>query len=435
MAKNMWGKQPVKKDDTVVEIQPSFWNSEFVEGQFKYEPEPYEFGTARGWEPGEQSEGIDPNRVHDSWVKRFEKRGNHEASEGDDDLRDSTTPENAGLGSQDLSSSQVGGAGAAPPPSSNVAESAGLGPTEGMSKTMENDGIDIEAAHDTWVKRFEKRGNHEASTGTELGLKGDPLKAFELRGDHQASVGTELGLKGEALERFELRGDHQASEGSDLGLSGEAQERSELRGNHLPPEAQAAMRNFTPPSYAGIDPDTNPDTWVKSFEKRGDVAPPSGGGQKRPGDFKRSGTSVKSKLPDYSGIDDRVGSWNFECVIPAGKGSAIKTENAGLLSISGISMETENIEFKFGMDPFVRTMPGKAKFGDVELTRIYKVNSNEFYEWRNNISKGKDDFRTVTVNLFHIDYPGKNGSPDKKKPVLSLTLHDCYPSKWECPDF
>ena len=54
------------------------------------------------------------------------------------------------------------------------------------------------------------------------------------------------------------------------------------------------------------------------------------------------------------------------------------------------------------------------------------MGSDEFYKWRRRIERGVDDFRNVTIHLHNIDLD--------KAPVLSLTLHDCYPIKWECPE-
>jgi phage tail-like protein len=121
-------------------------------------------------------------------------------------------------------------------------------------------------------------------------------------------------------------------------------------------------------------------------------------------------------------LDWHVGTWNFKVSI-----DGIPMSSSSFQSVSGINTETEMIEFKFGPDPFMRTIPGKTKFGAVELSRVYKMGSLELYNWRRLAESGIDNVsRNVRVDVY--------GTNLSQAPVMSLVLHDCFPKKWECPE-
>jgi len=127
-----------------------------------------------------------------------------------------------------------------------------------------------------------------------------------------------------------------------------------------------------------------------------------------------------SKKPNGK-LDWHVGAWNFKVNI-----DGIPLAESSFQSVSGINTETEMIEFKFGPDPFMRTMPGKTKFGTVELARVYKMGTLGLYNWRRMAENGANVTRNVRIDVY--------GANMKQAPVMSLVLHDCYPTKWDCPD-
>ena len=53
-------------------------------------------------------------------------------------------------------------------------------------------------------------------------------------------------------------------------------------------------------------------------------------------------------------LDPFIGGWNFRVKI-----DKIPETHSKFVSISGISIETENIEFKYGEDAYLRRIPGK----------------------------------------------------------------------------
>ncbi|MGC6509575.1 MAG: phage tail protein [Myxococcota bacterium] len=118
-------------------------------------------------------------------------------------------------------------------------------------------------------------------------------------------------------------------------------------------------------------------------------------------------------------LDKYAGSWNFEAEIDRIPGKL------NFLTISGVNSESDPIEFKFGTDPFKRYLPGVAKFGEVEMTRIHKIGSDELWKWRQSVESGLIDIRNITLRLKHAD---------NKTVVFSMTLHNCWPMKWDAPD-
>ena len=119
--------------------------------------------------------------------------------------------------------------------------------------------------------------------------------------------------------------------------------------------------------------------------------------------------------------DKFVGQWNFRVSI-----NGIPDDNCKLLSISGLSSETEPIEFKRSTRQYVEAIPGKYKYSNVELTKVMNLGGDSFARWREEIEAGANAMRTVTVYLHHIDLKGD--------PVMVLTLHDAWPLKWEFPE-
>ena len=119
--------------------------------------------------------------------------------------------------------------------------------------------------------------------------------------------------------------------------------------------------------------------------------------------------------------DPFVGQWNFRVKI-----DGIPADKSKFVSVSGITSETEVISYKFSGDAYMQSIPGVYKFSDVELTRVHKSGSDDFYSWREMIERGVDDMRTVTIDLHNVSL--------KDAPVMTMVLHDAWPVKWEFPE-
>ncbi|MDG1481404.1 MAG: phage tail protein, partial [Myxococcota bacterium] len=118
-------------------------------------------------------------------------------------------------------------------------------------------------------------------------------------------------------------------------------------------------------------------------------------------------------------LDKYLGSFNFKISI-----NSIAQEKMKVVSVNNIVSESDIVEYMLGPEPYVRKIPGKAKFSEIEITRIYQ-GYDSFYDWRTNIEDGLDDLRDVTVEIL---------APDLETTVRKMVLHNCWPHKWQLPN-
>ncbi len=110
---------------------------------------------------------------------------------------------------------------------------------------------------------------------------------------------------------------------------------------------------------------------------------------------------------------DHVGAYNFQVEISG--------VNAGYFkSVSGLTAELEVVEFQDGDDLFLRKRPGRAKFGNVTLTKGYIVTS-DLQDWWRAARDGQYDRRDVSIILN--DNAGNE--------IRRWNLYGCWPCRWE----
>merc|ERR1712100_2229 len=78
---------------------------------------------------------------------------------------------------------------------------------------------------------------------------------------------------------------------------------------------------------------------------------------------------------------------------------------------------------QYGLDNYIGAFNFKVAIEDIELKRIYQQ-VDAFYEWRVQIENGNIQRKNVTISLM---------LPDMSTVVRTMTIMDCYPSKWELP--
>ena len=93
----------------------------------------------------------------------------------------------------------------------------------------------------------------------------------------------------------------------------------------------------------------------------------------------------------------------------------------GFTEVSGLSIETEVIEYREGSSPnSIKTkMPGLRKYTNVVLKRGVYAGDNEFFQWINTINGSKVDKRDVVISLLDEDH----------QPVLTWKLYRAWPVK------
>lgn len=118
------------------------------------------------------------------------------------------------------------------------------------------------------------------------------------------------------------------------------------------------------------------------------------------------------------------GGFTFRVVIQVQGRDIGSSINQAWTKVSGIVSESEPIEYMHGTDRNVLKAPGRTKFSDVELERVY-LGSDAFYDWRRRIEGGALELGTVTIEI--LDRTLSNV-------VRRITCHKAWPMKWEMPD-
>ncbi len=100
--------------------------------------------------------------------------------------------------------------------------------------------------------------------------------------------------------------------------------------------------------------------------------------------------------------------------------------SSGFSEISGLSVETEVIEYREGNDKVqtVRKLPGLHKFGNITLKRGIVAGDNEFFQWMNSVLSGQAERRNVTISLLNAAH----------EPVRVWKLRNAWPCKVQTSD-
>lgn len=95
--------------------------------------------------------------------------------------------------------------------------------------------------------------------------------------------------------------------------------------------------------------------------------------------------------------------------------------SAGFTEVSGITMESDVIEYREGSDPtHVRKLPGLSKYGSITLKRGFSENT-ELYDWRKTVMDGVTQRKDGAIIL--MDEAGQ--------PALRWEFTNGFPSKLE----
>jgi len=121
--------------------------------------------------------------------------------------------------------------------------------------------------------------------------------------------------------------------------------------------------------------------------------------------------------------EELFGSYNFLLEIGGVTGDK-KTLVGGFKSMTGMSSETEIIEFKQGNDKVVRKKPGRTTYSNITLARGYTA-TDDLAKWRKAIEDGVDDRRSGSITVLDND-----GSTV----VAEFNFYEAFPSKWIVPE-
>ncbi|MEL6347336.1 MAG: phage tail protein [Myxococcota bacterium] len=118
-------------------------------------------------------------------------------------------------------------------------------------------------------------------------------------------------------------------------------------------------------------------------------------------------------------LDKYMGAFNFRLSV-----DGIPDNCTKIVSINSVTSESEIVEYMLGPEPYIRKIPGRGKFTEVEITRIYQ-GYDMFYNWRQMIEDGIDSLRNARIEIL---------APDLSTVVLQMVLHNCWPSRWQLPN-
>jgi phage tail-like protein len=114
--------------------------------------------------------------------------------------------------------------------------------------------------------------------------------------------------------------------------------------------------------------------------------------------------------------NDPLASFNFIVTI--------ENIRAGFTEISGLSTESNIIEYREGDDiPTMTKLPGLLKYTNIVLKRGYTTDGKELFAWRKTVLDGKTERRGGTITLLN----------EARQPALTWEFNDGWPSKWEGP--
>jgi len=125
-----------------------------------------------------------------------------------------------------------------------------------------------------------------------------------------------------------------------------------------------------------------------------------------------------------NGITEELyGGFNFLLEIGGITGDA-KQVVGGFKSMSGMTSETEIIEFKQGNDRVVRKKPGRTTYSNIVLERGYTA-TDDLFKWRKNIEDGIIDRRAGTITVLDNDL---------ETIVAEFNFYEAWPCKWIVPE-
>lgn len=115
---------------------------------------------------------------------------------------------------------------------------------------------------------------------------------------------------------------------------------------------------------------------------------------------------------------DPFAAFNFLVVIDG-------VTTAGFSECSGLSMQTDPIEYREGNEPnTVRKLPGLKKFGNITLKRGF-TKGTELWDWRKRVLDGETLRCSGSITLLN----------EARQPVVRWTISEAWPSKLDGPSF
>lgn len=98
----------------------------------------------------------------------------------------------------------------------------------------------------------------------------------------------------------------------------------------------------------------------------------------------------------------------------------------GFTEITGLSIETEVIEYREGNSPEYNKikMPGLRKYGNITMKRGTFSGDNDYYKWFDTVKLNTIERRNITITLLNENH----------EPVVTWKIKNAWPVKIQSPD-
>src|SRR5262245_15343000 len=124
-------------------------------------------------------------------------------------------------------------------------------------------------------------------------------------------------------------------------------------------------------------------------------------------------------MPTTADRNDPYSAFNFLVTIDG------VVSQAGFSEVSGLSMETDVIEYRTGSeDTTVRKLPGLKKFANIVLKRGVTPDT-KLWEWRKQVLDGKTQRQSGSITLLD----------EARKPAVEWAFREAWPRKLDGPTF
>jgi phage tail-like protein len=125
-------------------------------------------------------------------------------------------------------------------------------------------------------------------------------------------------------------------------------------------------------------------------------------------------------------VDRHIGTFQFDVTI---EGISKDQVNQQFTRVSGLATESEQLTWMQGTDASVNTAPGRVKYADINLERVYD-GSDGIYRWRRLIERGggMDPTESYRKNVY-VRLRRRDGSTAR-----AMALIGAWPSRWQMPD-
>jgi phage tail-like protein len=124
-------------------------------------------------------------------------------------------------------------------------------------------------------------------------------------------------------------------------------------------------------------------------------------------------------MPTTGERNDPYSAFNFLVTIDG------VVDQAGFSEVSGLSIETDIIEYRTGgEDITVRKLPGLKKFSNIVLKRGVTPDT-KLWEWRKQVLDGKTERHSGSITLLD----------EARKPAVEWAFGEAWPRKLDGPTF